>query len=109
MSDSITCPRCGMTSHHPRDVLEGYCGNCHDWTSGWTNMVHNAAGLIDCPDHGVQRLVLAAFDGCRDCEVCIVTEYGDEPMEPGSLRPVPGSEASYHEPPEKVVPPPSHS
>lgn len=30
---SITCPRCGRTSHHPKDVEEGYCGNCHDWTS----------------------------------------------------------------------------
>lgn len=28
----ITCPRCGMTSHHPTDVAEGYCGNCHDYT-----------------------------------------------------------------------------
>ena len=33
MSESITCPRCGMTSHNPNDVREGYCGNCHDWTS----------------------------------------------------------------------------
>jgi hypothetical protein len=30
---SITCPRCGRTSHHPVDVREGYCGACHDWTS----------------------------------------------------------------------------
>lgn len=29
----ITCPRCHMTSYHPNDVREGYCGNCHDWTS----------------------------------------------------------------------------
>lgn len=26
------CPRCGMVSHHPDDVREGYCGACHDWT-----------------------------------------------------------------------------
>jgi hypothetical protein len=30
---SITCPVCGMTSYNPTDVAEGYCGNCHDWTS----------------------------------------------------------------------------
>ncbi len=30
---SITCPVCGMTSHHPKDIAEGYCGNCHDWTT----------------------------------------------------------------------------
>lgn len=33
MDASITCPRCGMTSHNPNDVRAGYCGNCHDWTS----------------------------------------------------------------------------
>ncbi len=33
---SFTCPRCGMTSHSPRDEQEGYCGNCHDWTRGET-------------------------------------------------------------------------
>jgi ribosomal protein S27AE len=30
--ESFTCPRCGMTSHHPDDARDGYCGNCHDWT-----------------------------------------------------------------------------
>ena len=30
---SFTCPRCGMTSYNPNDIREGYCGNCHDWTS----------------------------------------------------------------------------
>lgn len=29
----ITCPQCGRTSHHPEDVREGYCANCHWWTS----------------------------------------------------------------------------
>jgi hypothetical protein len=29
----FTCPRCGMTSAHPTDVQQGYCGNCHDWTA----------------------------------------------------------------------------
>lgn len=29
---TFTCPRCGMTSAHPQDVDQGYCGNCHDWT-----------------------------------------------------------------------------
>ena len=28
----FTCPRCGRTSYHPRDLAEGYCGACHDWT-----------------------------------------------------------------------------
>ena len=29
---SITCPVCGMTSHHPKDEEFGYCGNCHEFT-----------------------------------------------------------------------------
>lgn len=29
---SFTCPRCGMTSHHPKDEEHGYCGACHDFT-----------------------------------------------------------------------------
>jgi hypothetical protein len=32
-SVKFTCPVCGMTSYHPIDVAEGYCGDCHDWTS----------------------------------------------------------------------------
>jgi protein-arginine kinase activator protein McsA len=31
--ESITCPECGMTSYNPNDVAEGYCGNCHAFTS----------------------------------------------------------------------------
>lgn len=33
MSDEgTTCPRCGMTSYNPMDAIEGYCGNCNEWT-----------------------------------------------------------------------------
>lgn len=31
MPDSITCPKCGLTSHHPWDVAQRYCGNCHQF------------------------------------------------------------------------------
>src|SRR5215813_3864046 len=31
MEPSITCPRCGKTSHHPKDVGERYCGACHQF------------------------------------------------------------------------------
>lgn len=30
---TVTCPVCGMTTAHPEDVREGYCAECHDWTS----------------------------------------------------------------------------
>ena len=29
---SFTCPRCGATSYHPKDIEFGYCGRCHDYT-----------------------------------------------------------------------------
>ena len=28
---SITCPKCGMTSHNPNDIKEQYCGNCRQY------------------------------------------------------------------------------
>jgi hypothetical protein len=27
---SYTCPKCGRTSYHPKDVEHRYCGNCHE-------------------------------------------------------------------------------
>lgn len=30
---SITCPVCRMTSYNETDWREGYCGNCHAYTS----------------------------------------------------------------------------
>jgi ribosomal protein L37E len=29
---SFTCPVCGRTTYHPRDVEERYCANCSWWT-----------------------------------------------------------------------------
>lgn len=29
---AFLCPVCGSVSHHPTDLVEGYCGACHDWT-----------------------------------------------------------------------------
>lgn len=29
----ITCPDCHRTTWHPEDVLHGYCGACHAYTS----------------------------------------------------------------------------
>lgn len=39
---SLTCPRCGMTSYHPDDVEQGYCGRCHDWTVPRRRVPENA-------------------------------------------------------------------
>lgn len=29
---AFTCPKCGKTSHHPKDEQYGYCGACHEFT-----------------------------------------------------------------------------
>lgn len=28
---SITCPRCGKVSYHPKDIAEKYCGHCRQF------------------------------------------------------------------------------
>lgn len=28
---AFTCSVCGMTSYHPKDEEESYCGNCREW------------------------------------------------------------------------------
>lgn len=33
MQESITCPQCKMTSYHPEDIKQKYCGNCHQFHS----------------------------------------------------------------------------
>lgn len=30
---SIKCPKCERTSFNPNDIEQGYCVNCHDWTT----------------------------------------------------------------------------
>lgn len=30
---AFTCPRCQRSSYSPIDLVEGYCGACHDWTA----------------------------------------------------------------------------
>lgn len=43
---SITCPRCGITSQHPTDEREGYCGRCHDWTVVPVRLPRVAGGFV---------------------------------------------------------------
>ena len=48
---AITCPCCGITSHHPQDVEQGYCGLCHWWTG---DPVLGVAHLEE-PCHGARQ------------------------------------------------------
>jgi ribosomal protein L37E len=42
----FTCPRCGRTSHHPKDAETGYCGNCHAFTRAQLRMRLYVAGKV---------------------------------------------------------------
>lgn len=52
---SITCPRCGRTSHHRVDVAEGYCGACHDWTAERTPAGALPGGILVETDPNLPR------------------------------------------------------
>lgn len=62
MSDerqTFTCPVCDMTSGHPKDVENGYCGNCHAFTRPTDVRVLTLWVIydrpLDAPDHAVVR------------------------------------------------------
>jgi len=44
---SITCPLCGMTSYHPKDVEHRYCGNCYQFHDMLTGKVDTSDLLIE--------------------------------------------------------------
>jgi len=37
---SILCLRCGMRSHHPKDVLNRWCGNCESYVGNLNPLGH---------------------------------------------------------------------
>ena len=60
MPFAFTCPRCGKTSHNPKDAEFGYCGACHDFTRRKLEIVACIAEgckakpperHVMCPDH----------------------------------------------------------
>jgi hypothetical protein len=46
MSQSITCPVCGKTSHNTNDVQHRYCGFCHKFHDQFTDAERTAAPII---------------------------------------------------------------
>lgn len=71
---SITCPRCGLTSHNPTDAAEGYCGHCHDWTlkrcAGGREIFSTRLGPFwsrPCPNEATD--VLELTDGDETCGI----------------------------------------
>jgi len=59
----ITCPRCGLTSYNPTDILEGYCGHCHDWT----RRPGRIPNPTDDPFGGHVTITIAPTHVCPEC------------------------------------------
>jgi ribosomal protein S27AE len=66
-SPSITCPRCGRTSYHPKDIQYSYCGYCHVFNSKENQMdtINMAdelwAWVTEYPDGSVSLIVTTAI------------------------------------------------
>lgn len=46
---SFTCPKCLLTSHHPEDERNRYCGNCHafiEFETPWVVMGGDVEGDV---------------------------------------------------------------
>lgn len=78
LSPSITCPKCGMTSYHPEDVKQGYCGNCHDWTGPTKGgQMPKVATIEKCVcarrktvPKGILGRPVQVLVGSTTCEIC---------------------------------------
>lgn len=102
---SFTCPKCGTTSHHPKDAEEGYCARCKDWTLPQETPVLVCAPATSMPlpgsverkaDCGHQVWIakagqakLAEWPGAIQimCVACLPLEN----MKPGEMAAAPGA------------------
>jgi|SoimicMinimDraft_4_1059732.scaffolds.fasta_scaffold255780_2 hypothetical protein len=63
---SITCRRCGMTSHHGEDVRQRYCPRCHIFHE----FIANSVREFDCGECGRHITVIAGpmMSVCAMCQ-----------------------------------------
>lgn len=70
---SIDCPKCGSRSYNHNDIREGYCGNCHDYTTLRTPppMYYRPptpqAGCTTCGGTGSVTCPACKGGGCDGC------------------------------------------
>lgn len=52
---SITCPECGKTSYHPKDIEFGYCAFCNEFTTASTplNLMDRLVLLLSSAERAV--------------------------------------------------------
>ena len=86
---SFTCPRCGAVSHNPRDLAEGYCARCHDWTVPGQQVLF--AARPSCPDHG--PMAPAPPGEPYDTAACVCNGYDGEGC--GTTAPIPAEDLDW--------------
>lgn len=84
---AFTCPRCGMTSHHPVDQAQGYCGSCHHFTVASEAELEamaqsplterNWTVVRDLHERGWSVAKIAIFFGVYDQDIDIILKGGD--------------------------------
>jgi len=62
---SITCPVCHRTSHNANDVIYGYCGACHDYTSPGAGVWPDYYVIYDHPQDYADAFVVVRWRGHR--------------------------------------------
>lgn len=73
---TFNCPRCGMISHSPRDVENGYCGACHAFT-GNEPPRYGQLPLLNMPE-------LRVLLGAADRQIALLTPRHTEGTEAGT-------------------------
>lgn len=97
---TFTCPKCGRTSHHSKDVEFGYCGACHEFTGdehhphrvpGWEGSVGPFPNQYSQP-HVYARDVQSGAGNCvcgRNLGHTIHVQAAPGVMIPAEMRPRP--------------------
>lgn len=67
MTDAITCQVCGKVSHHPQDVLRGYCAWCHGFTRSHPDETLGPPCAPDCPGRHRYRSWRVAAEHAQGC------------------------------------------
>ena len=70
---TFTCPRCGATSHHPKDEEHGYCGRCHDFTGHPTAELQLWFDVRSAAD----QMASAKWRGAHPGNELVIPEHAD--------------------------------
>ena len=76
MPDSITCPKCGLTSNHPMDIAQRYCGNCHQFHASFHPEIGRELKVSELVPDTVVVLTKEGYEGAVSAWVKEVGQVG---------------------------------